>query len=196
MSVVEGTNSLDAEGGKSSESVILSQAEIVRRIPVLAGFVSTFDPYCAISVPIAAVHFTSDLLRQPQCQHLPLFFINVLSRDKDDHYQVSEPHSLPDLQGRRVLLLDSCRDSGMTLALTKQFLVRCGVEQIMSLVAVDKNQPNCVSRVSGSLFKMDGKSNPFIYGYGMDDNDGTKRGLPYVATRDPIGGVNAGQASK
>lgn len=172
---------------KDDEIVLAPETEIVRRLPTLAGFVEKFDPHLVISVPIAAFVFTADLLRLGTLPKLPLYFLNVQQPQPGDligTHRINARGQLPSLQDKRVLLLDSCRDSGNTMRLTKGFLASMGVAQIMSLVAVDKNVPTATTKVSGSLFKFTdelGKANPFIYGYGMDDSDGSKRGLPYIA---------------
>lgn len=174
---------------ESAETVIAPAAEIARRMPTLAGFVEKFDPHLVVVVPIASFIFAADLLRLGTLPKLPVYFLNVLPRQQDDligTHRISAPRNLPSLEAKRILLLDSCRDSGKTLARLKAFLSGMGIERLMTLVAVDKNQPDAATKCSGSLFKFDdelAKVNPHIFGYGMDDEDGSNRGLSYIAYR-------------
>lgn len=172
------------EGGKENEMVLASQTELVRRLPILAGLVEKFEPDCAVVVPIASFVFAADLLRQGTLWKLPVYFVNVRPRKEDENLFVVEPRPFPSATYRRILLIESCLDSGHTLLRTKEYLQMCGADKVCSIVAVDKSVKDAVTKCSGSLFKMpESESHQYIYGYGMDAGDGSRRGLPYIAYR-------------
>lgn len=166
-----------------SRSILLSAQRIKDAIDVVSSVISDYEPEAAMVVPTAAFIFAADLLRASGLR-VPVYMTLVKSYDPASGFEVVQNRPFPSGKYKRVLLIESCLDSGKSILLHQRFLQAHGVDVVCRAVAVDKAQPKAKAKADVCLIRMSDKlaaTNPFIYGYGMDDANGEMRGLPYIA---------------
>jgi hypoxanthine-guanine phosphoribosyltransferase len=170
--------------------ILIDPEQIRHRVRAVAMELVQFEPQVIVTIPMAAMVFTADLMREPLLTALPVYNVSVKPwKGWGQAFEVvNAPRPFPYGAFSRALIVDSCLDSGDTLFRTKAYLHMMGATSIISAVAVDKNTTVCKTKCTASLIKMAREdSHEFLYGYGMDDVDGRWRGLPYVAYRPKAG---------
>jgi hypoxanthine phosphoribosyltransferase len=167
------------------DTILFSEAEIVRRVERLARDIAGAEQRPEIAVPVlmGAFVFAADLLRALTREGLDLEteFVWLRSYGKSEtpgDVTVLKPPS-EIVRGRRALLIDGVLDSGATLVKARTLLEDAGAKTIVSAVAVRKAHPR---RMFGADHAMFEAGEEFLFGYGMDAG-GLGRGLPDIRIR-------------
>jgi hypoxanthine phosphoribosyltransferase len=170
----------------TTRKVLHSESEIAERIGVIADEIVAHTPKFEIAVPIlsGAFVFAADLLRalSKLGLDLPVEFLWLRSygdRREGGEITVLSPN-LECVRGKNVLLIDGVLDRGHTVSKAKGLLADAGERSVATVVAVDKQLPEAVSKSEFALFL---GARGFLIGYGMDDAQ-SSRGLPYIAAID------------
>lgn len=127
-----------------------------------------------------ALWFAADLLRQlPVGFQLQTVRLSSYGAARQSNGCPQWLTALPELRGRRVLVLDDVADSGLTLRDVCAAVQDAGAMEVRTVVAVDKPGgrrvpfcPDFVALTAGT---------EFLAGYGMDDA-GLYRNLPYIVS--------------
>lgn len=169
--------------GKMPMNVLFSTEEVAGAVQRLAGEIEARcgaeEPVLVVALMNGAMWFAADLLRLLPVNYV-LESVRVSSygdaRQSSGRLEWKSP--LPDCAGMRVLVLDDVLDSGITLTLVRQELLRLGAREVLTAVMVDKPSGRRVPFVAdfAGLVAPDA----FLLGYGMDAA-GRYRNLPYIA---------------
>jgi len=165
------------------EAVLLSEAAIHRRLDELARRITAdYDdgqPLSVVALLNGSIPFLADLLRRIP---LPLRVesLRVSSyqgRASRGTVRFHEP-ALPEVCGRRVLLVDDILDTGETLrAVQERFTAEAGASDLRTCVLLRKErQIPPRAQADYVAFSIPDR---FVVGYGLDC-DGLYRNLPYI----------------
>lgn len=164
------------------DKILIDEEIIQKRLDVLASqIVNDFQgkPMLVIALLKGAVLFTADLLRRVPLP-MEIEFLNVASYHggTESSGEVSFlDHSLPDVRGKAVLLLDDILDTGRTLDAVMEKLKGEGASYVKTCVLLSKDiEREHFSKADYSGFIV---GDEFVVGYGLD-YDGRYRNLPYV----------------
>jgi hypoxanthine phosphoribosyltransferase len=165
------------------ERILLPTAAIQARIDELAARIT--EDYrgkelTVVAVLTGALMFTADLLRRIPLP-LKLDCVSVASYHgaTETSGEVKfDQLSLPDIQGRHVLVVDDILDSGLTLdAITKKFRAECAPSSMRICVLLSKQRPRRKEIVADYVgFEIEDE---FVVGYGLDYQE-RYRNLPFV----------------
>jgi hypoxanthine phosphoribosyltransferase len=162
-----------------------SEASVRARIDGLAREIARTMPDDFLMAPVltGAFIFAADLLRA----------LNALGRDPlVDFVQLSsyggarassgvvtllKDFSVP-LEGRSVLLIDDVLDTGRSLHFARNMVLDRGAAEARICVLVRKATGHSAD-IKADFVGFEASGEDFIIGYGMDD-DGRKRGLPFI----------------
>ena len=110
----------------------------------------------------------------PQCD-----FIRVKSYKGREHEvpEIIIPSSL-DIKNKFVYIIDDIYDTGLTMQVLKNQFSDLGASGV-SVVTLIKRSINEVDMPIGSIYGFE-IHDEWVIGYGMDDEDGRKRTLPYI----------------
>ena len=164
------------------ERVLVDEEVILKRLDVMAKEVRKDFPGEVLVVVVllkGALVFASDLLRRVP-RMLEIECINVASYHggtESSGVVNFLDRKLPDVKGRKVLLLDDILDTGRTLKAVKDRLVEEGATEVKTgvLLAKDKKRAEAVEADYVGFLIAD----EFVVGYGLD-YQGRYRNLPYV----------------
>lgn len=165
----------------AAAEILFSEAEIAKRVAILAGELAPIRPDIAVPILAGAFVFAADLLRALARNglSLPVEFLWLRSYDAQEAGEISVLSSpTENVRGKSVLLIDGVLDRGTTVVKARSLLKEAGAKSIITAVAVDKLRPDAVTHSDFAMFQ--GVSD-FIVGYGMDE-EGRNRGLPYIAS--------------
>jgi hypoxanthine phosphoribosyltransferase len=148
------------------------------------------EPLIVIGVLHGSVVFVADLIRAISTPH-QLGFVLAASY----HGPATSPgelklqlDTLPDLAGRRVLLVDDILDTGRTLSALKRSLEERGPVAVRTAVLLwKKDRTETAIRPDYVGFEIPDR---FVVGYGLDFN-GDHRHLPFIATLDGETGLSS-----
>ncbi len=164
------------------EKVLIDEGIIQKRLDVLAGKVADdFEgkPMVVVALLKGAVLFTADLLRRVALP-MQIEFLNVASYHggTESSGVVSFlDETLPDVEGKVVLLLDDILDTGRTLEAVMKKLEQQGACEVKTCVLLAKDIEREVVKEADYTGFMIGDE--FVVGYGLD-YQGLYRNLPYV----------------
>ncbi len=137
------------------------------------------NPIVLIGVLNGGFMFYSKLIDQlalldPQCD-----FIRVKSYKGREHEvpEIIIPSSL-DVKNKFVYIIDDIYDTGLTMQVLKNQFIDLGASGV-SVVTLVKRAINEVDMPVNSLYGFE-IHDEWVVGYGMDDEDGRKRSLPYI----------------
>lgn len=165
------------------ERILYHTATIQARIDELAARIT--EDYrgkelTVVAVLTGALMFTADLLRR---MPLPLKLECVSVASYHGGMETSgevkfDQLSLPDIEGRHVLIVDDILDSGLTLdAITNKFQRECGPLSVRICVLLSKQRPRQREIVADYVgFEIEDE---FVVGYGLDYLE-RYRNLPFV----------------
>lgn len=164
------------------ERVLVDEEVILKRLDVMAKEVRRDFPGEVLVVVVlmkGALVFAADLLRRMP-RMLEIECINVASYHGGTESSGTVSfldHKLPDVQGRKVLLLDDILDTGRTLKAVRDRLLEEGATEVKTgvLLAKDKQRAEAVEADYVGFVIAD----EFVVGYGLDYR-GRYRNLPYV----------------
>jgi hypoxanthine phosphoribosyltransferase len=142
-------------------------------------------PEVVLPIMNAATIFAADLLRQLW----PLTKPSVIPIRMQRHPHPTDPerfvatgpfNSIPNvaLQGKRVLLVDTVYDSGVTIRAVRDWLTLKFPRSIEVCCLVWKNLPHGWGRPDYYAYDMSGNDR-YLIGYGLDDDE-RHRGMPYI----------------
>lgn len=135
-----------------------------------------------VLVPVlldGALWFAADLLR-----YLPPNFIicplrvSSYGAGRSSSGELRWKSPVPDVAGRRVLVLDDVLDTGLTLHKVCEALLAAGATEVRTAVAVDKRAGRTID-FEADFCALSTEENLFLIGYGMDDA-GRYRNLPDI----------------
>jgi hypoxanthine phosphoribosyltransferase len=164
------------------DRVLVDEQVIHKRLDVMAKEVRKDFPGEVLVVIVllkGALVFAADLLRRVprmleiECLKVASYHGGTESSGKVDFLD----HKLPDVKGRKVLLLDDILDTGRTLRAVVDRLLEEGATEVKTGVLLAKDKPraaNVEADYVGFLI-----ADEFVVGYGLD-YQGRYRNLPYV----------------
>lgn len=166
------------------ERVLIAEDVIDKRLDGMAREVRQDFPGEVIMVIVllkGALVFASDLLRriprmlEIECLNVASYHGGTESSGRVDFLD----RVLPDVSGRRVLVLDDILDTGRTLAAVCERLREEGAAEVKSGVLLAKDRERAVEVQADYVgFEI---GDEFVIGYGLDYK-GRYRNLPYVGT--------------
>ena len=165
------------------EKILIHTTTIQARIDELAARIT--EDYrgkelTVVTVLTGALMFTADLLRRiPLPLKLDCVSVASYHGGMETSGEVKfDQLSLPDIQGRHVLIVDDILDSGLTLdAITYRFEKECGPLSVRICVLLSKQRKRRKEIVADYVgFEI---ADEFVVGYGMDYQE-RYRNLPFV----------------
>ena len=164
------------------EKVLIDEDVIKKRLDVLAERVMVdFEgkPMVVVALLKGAILFMADLLRRvPLPMEIECLNVASYHGETESSGVVSFlDNTLPNFEGRSVLLLDDILDTGRTLDAVTQKLKEHGAAEVKTCVLLAKDIPRkLVSEADYTGFVI---GDEFVVGYGLD-YQGRYRNLPYV----------------
>jgi hypoxanthine phosphoribosyltransferase len=164
--------------------VLFEKSQIENRIKeigiqILNRHKEESNPIVLIGVLNGGFMFYSKLVDQlalldPQCD-----FIRVKSYKGREHEvpEIIIPSSL-NIKNKFVYIVDDIYDTGLTMHVLKNQFMDLGASGV-SVVTLVKRAINEVDMPINSLYGFE-IHDEWVVGYGMDDEDGRKRSLPYI----------------
>lgn len=156
-----------------NQKILLDSGEIRKRVAELAAEIDVWGgesqrSVCAVWLAEGALFFAADLLRLVRLPELEIHSLKVSSYGNEMTAQ-SAPKlmsSLPEVEGKRVLLIDDVLDTGKTLEEVAKILKTNGAAEVKICVLLKKTfkTKNCLS----PDFVGFDVGNEFAFGYGMD----------------------------
>ena len=164
------------------EKVLIDEDVIIRRLEVMAErILKEFGPeeFVVVAILKGALVFTADLLRKLPCR-LQIETLNVASYHGGTESSGKVDFLdkvLPEVKGKRVLLVDDILDTGRTLHAVGQRLEEHGAEMVRTCVLLSKDKERAEEVEANYVGFVIGDE--FVVGYGLD-YEGRYRNLPYV----------------
>ena len=164
--------------------VLFEKSQIENRIKeigvqILNRHKEESNPIVLVGVLNGGFMFYSKLVDQlamldPQCD-----FIRVKSYKGREHEvpEIIIPSSL-DVENKFVYIVDDIYDTGLTMQVLKNQFSDLGASGV-SVVTLIKRSINEVDMPVNSLYGFE-IHDEWVVGYGMDDEEGRKRSLPYI----------------
>ena len=164
--------------------VLFEKSQIENRIKeigvqILNRHKEESNPIVLVGVLNGGFMFYSKLVDQlalldPQCD-----FIRVKSYKGREHEvpEIIIPLSL-DVKNKFVYIIDDIYDTGLTMEVLKNQFIDLGASGV-SIVTLIKRAINEVDMPINSLYGFE-IHDEWVVGYGMDDEEGRKRSLPYI----------------
>jgi hypoxanthine phosphoribosyltransferase len=164
--------------------VLFEKSQIENRIKeigiqILNRHKEESNPIVLVGVLNGGFMFYSKLVDQlalldPQCD-----FIRVKSYKGREHEipEIIIPSSL-NIKNKFVYIIDDIYDTGLTMQVLKNQFMDLGASGV-SVVTLVKRAINEVDMPINSLYGFE-IHDEWVVGYGMDDEDGRKRSLPYI----------------
>lgn len=164
--------------------VLFEKSQIENRIKeigvqILNRHKEESNPIVLVGVLNGGFMFYSKLVDQlalldPQCD-----FIRVKSYKGREHEvpEIIIPSSL-DIKNKFVYIIDDIYDTGLTMQVLKNQFTDLGASGV-SVVTLIKRAINEVDMPVNSLYGFE-IHDEWVVGYGMDDEEGRKRSLPYI----------------
>jgi hypoxanthine phosphoribosyltransferase len=164
--------------------VLFEKSQIENRIKeigvqILNRHKEESNPIVLVGVLNGGFMFYSKLVDQlamldPKCD-----FIRVKSYKGREHEipEIIIPLSL-DVKNKFVYIIDDIYDTGLTMQVLKNQFTDLGASGV-SVVTLIKRAINEVDMPVNSLYGFE-IHDEWVVGYGMDDEDGRKRSLPYI----------------
>lgn len=166
------------------ERVLIAEDVIGKRLDTMAKEIRHDFPGEVIVVIVllkGALVFASDLLRrlprmlEIECLNVASYHGGTESAGKVDFLD----RKLPEVTGRRVLVLDDILDTGRTLRAVADKLTEAGAAEVRTGVLLAKDREREVEVEADYVgFEI---GDEFVIGYGLD-YQGRYRNLPYVGT--------------
>lgn len=166
------------------EEVLIAEAVIQKRLDAMALEIRHDFPGEVMVVIVllkGAFVFAADLLRriprmlEIECLNVASYHGGTESSGKVDFLD----HKLPDVSGRKVLVLDDILDTGRTLRAVVDRLREEGATEVKTGVLLKKDK-ELAEEVSADYVGF-AIGDEFVIGYGLDYK-GRYRNLPYVGT--------------
>lgn len=169
------------------ESIMVSEASIKRRVKRLgAEIADTYgdDEITVVSIINGAILFTADLLRFiPNPVRLDCIRIASYGKETKSVGKPKMVHSLTlDVTNRHVLIIDDILDTGKTLAMVTESIIKLNPASVKTCVLLDKKGRREVPFDAEFVgFNIPDK---FVVGYGLDFAE-RYRNLPCIGVLKP-----------
>jgi hypoxanthine phosphoribosyltransferase len=166
------------------EQVLIAEAVIDKRLDAMALEIRQDFPGEVMVVIVllkGAFVFAADLLRriprmlEIECLNVSSYHGGTESSGKVDFLD----HKLPDIKGRKVLVLDDILDTGRTLRAVVDRLIEGGACEVKTGVLLKKDKA-LAEQVEADYVGF-AIGDEFVIGYGLDYK-GRYRNLPYIGT--------------
>jgi len=166
------------------EQVLIAEAVIEKRLDAMALEVRHDFPGEVMVVIVllkGAFVFAADLLRRiPRMLEIECLNVSSYHGGTESSGQVDFlDRKLPDVKGRKVLVLDDILDTGRTLRAVVDRLVEEGATEVKTGVLLKKDK-DLAEQVKADYVGFD-IGDEFVIGYGLDYK-GRYRNLPYIGT--------------
>lgn len=165
-------------------TVLFEKSQIEKRIHEIATQISNRHknehiPIVLVCVLNGGFMFYSKLTEQlhpldPECD-----FIKVKSYEGKERNKL-EIKLMPttNVKGKHVYIIDDIYDSGVTMKSLKEMFLELEPASV-SVVTLIKRSINEINMPLNSIYGFEVK-NEWVVGYGMDDEEGKKRSIPYI----------------
>jgi hypoxanthine phosphoribosyltransferase len=173
------------------EKVLIDEAVILRRLDVLAQKViadfaeeQESRELLVVGILTGALVFMADLLRRvPMPLQIETLSVASYHGGTESSGVVKFLDAkLPEVDGRRVLLIDDILDTGRTLKAVKEKLLQMGAASVRTAVLLSKEKERAEEVEADYVgFEM---GDEFVVGYGLD-YEGRYRNLPFVGVLKP-----------
>jgi len=165
-------------------TVLLGENEIQMKVGELADRINLDyerKEFLLIVIANGALVFASDLLRRLTGK-VRLDTLKATSYSGTVSGKLTVRGRMEDnFTGRHILLLDDILDSGQTLHVLRGELMKTAPASVRTCVLLDKPSGRRVDFQADYIgFTIPGE---FVYGYGLDDENGLYRNLPFLATK-------------
>ncbi len=167
-------------------NVLINADEIQRRVVQIAGEIEAdgaLDGFLPIAIREGALPFARDLLKalgRPEDLETVTISSYVGEREaRQDPVLLGDVP--PSVAGRSVLVIEDILDTGRTLTLLREELLRAGAGTITNCVLLDKRRDR-ISEVDAKYVGFE-IEDVFVVGYGLD-YENEFRDLPYIAIMD------------
>lgn len=162
--------------------ILYSAAEIDRALDRMAGEVITRlgseQPVMVLALLNGALWFAADLLRKlPRNYVLETARVSSYGDGFESSGQLSWKSPIPDVAGKRVLILDDVLDTGLTLSTVRELFLAQGATEVLSAVAVDKTPCRKLDYEADFVGLQAGDN--YLLGYGLDAAE-MDRNLPDI----------------
>ena len=169
------------------DKVLIAEEVIQRRLDAMALEIRQDFPGEVMVVIVllkGAFVFAADLLRRlPRMLEIECLNVSSYHGGMESSGQVDFlDRRLPDVTGRKVLVLDDILDTGRTLRAVVDRLVAEGATEVKTGVLLAKDKTRAAN-VEADYVGFD-IGDEFVIGYGLD-YQGRYRNLPYVGTLSP-----------
>lgn len=169
------------------ERILIDEAVIGKRIDVIAEKIvqeMEGDEFVVVLLLKGALVFAADLCRrmpvplQIECLNVSSYHGGTESSGQVDFLDTK----LPDVTGKKVLLVDDILDTGRTLHAVSQKLSAMGAAELKTCVLLSKDKERAQEVESDYVGFVIGDE--FVVGYGLD-YEGRYRNLPYIGVLKP-----------
>jgi hypoxanthine phosphoribosyltransferase len=167
-------------------NVLINTDEIQRRVVQIAGEIEAdraLDGFLPIAIREGALPFARDLLKalgRPEDLETVTISSYVGERVARQNPVLLDDVP-PSVAGRSVLVIEDILDTGRTLTLLREELLRAGAVTITNCVLLDKRRDR-ISEVDAKYVGFE-IEDVFVVGYGLD-YESEFRDLPYIAIMD------------
>jgi len=171
-------------GSGNNHSILFNREEIGKRVAELGERITEHyrgEEITVWALANGALVFAADIIRQIKCPlRLDTFTVASYTGIESSGNPVLRSKPGLDIAGRHVLIVDDILDTGLTLDKVKSWAGKQDAASVGICVLLDKQ----VSRrkvdidVNWYGFRI---PDVFVYGYGMDDQNGLFRNLPFIA---------------
>jgi hypoxanthine phosphoribosyltransferase len=164
------------------EKILITEEEIRQRLDVLAQkmLVEFVDDELVVVILLkGALVFAADMCRRlpvkmtVECINVASYHGDIKSSGKVEFLDAK----LPDVAGKKVLVMDDILDTGLTMRAVLDSLGELGAREVKGCVLLNKKKERTVDCEAD--YKAFDIEDEFVIGYGLDF-DGRYRNLPYV----------------
>lgn len=164
------------------ERVLITEQIIRERLDIMAKEVIedyACDDLVVVILLKGALVFAADMCRRlpvkltVECINIASYHGDIKSSGKVEFLD----RKLPDVSGKKVLIMDDILDTGLTMKAVTDSLLDLGASQVKGCVLLNKRKDRTVDCEAD--FKAFDIDDEFVIGYGLDFQ-GRYRNLPYV----------------
>ncbi|MDD5597940.1 MAG: hypoxanthine phosphoribosyltransferase [Victivallaceae bacterium] len=169
---------------RKNHNILLSRKKIGERVAELGKSITEHyreKEITVLALTNGALVFAADIIRQIKCPlRLDTFTVASYTGDGSSGDPVLRSEPGLDIAGRHVLIVDDILDTGLTLHKVKVWAEKRQAASVSICVLLDKQVPHrkLDIEVNWYGFRI---PDTFVYGYGMDNQNGLFRNLPCIA---------------
>ena len=164
------------------ERILISEEEIRHKLDIVAKKVMAefaCDGLVVVILLKGALVFAADMCRRlpvrmtVECLNISSYHGGIKSSGKVEFLD----ERMPEVKGKKVLILDDILDTGLTIRAVTDALLELGASEVRNCVLLNKRKERAVACEAD--FKAFDIDDEFVIGYGLD-YQGRYRNLPYV----------------